>query len=270
MANPVLSEKRFTTTADAFAPGWAAPARAGTATQAPPEVPPTAPPVTQTMGVNGTFAKTFFLWLLLLAGGAFGWSRVIEDPVGDLSIPGWIWIALFVAFGFALVCIFAPKAAPFAAPAYAITEGVFLGALSRVYEAQWSGIVLQAVLATLAVFVVCLVLYMSGAVKVTNKFIFVVIGATAGIFLLYFATFLLSIFGVDITFWNEPTPIGIGISVVICFVAALNLFLDFEFIRRMVVAGAPKPMEWYGAFGITVTIVWLYIEVLRLLSLLRR
>jgi uncharacterized YccA/Bax inhibitor family protein len=222
------------------------------------------------MGVNGTFAKTFFLWLLLLVGGTFGWSRVTEDPVGDLSIPGWIWIALIVAFGFALVCIFAPKAAPFAAPAYAIAEGVFLGALSRVYEAQWSGIVLQAVLATLAVFVVCLLLYMSGAVKVTNKFIFVVIAATAGIFLLYLATFLLSIFGVDMSFWDEPTPLGIGISVVICFVAALNLFLDFEFIRRMVVAGAPKPMEWYGAFGITVTIVWLYLEILRLLSLLRR
>jgi uncharacterized YccA/Bax inhibitor family protein len=266
MANPVLSDKRFTTTADTFEPGWAAPSRAGTATQAPPTVPPTARPTTQTMGVNGTFAKTFFLWLLLLVGGAFGWSRVTVDPVGDLTIPGWIFIAVFVAFGLALVCIFAPKAAP----AYAIVEGVFLGALSRVYEAQWSGIVLQAVLATLAVFVVCLVLYMSGAVKVTNKFIFVVIGATAGIFLLYLATFLLSIFGVEMTFWNEPTPLGIGISVVICFVAALNLFLDFEFIRRMVVAGAPKQMEWYGAFGITVTIVWLYLEVLRLLSLLRR
>ncbi len=270
MANPVLSEKRFTTTADTFEPGWAAPAPAGTATQAPPGVPPTVTSPTETMGVNGTFAKTFFLWVLLVAGGAFGWSRVTEDPVGNLTIPGWIWIALFVAFGLALVCIFVPKVAPIAAPAYAIVEGVFLGALSRVYEAQWSGIVLQAVLATLAVFLVCLVLYMSGAVKVTNKFIFVVIAATAGIFLLYLATFLLSIFGVDMNFWDEPTPLGIGISVVICFVAALNLFLDFEFIRRMVVAGAPKQMEWYGAFGITVTIVWLYIEILRLLSLLRR
>ena len=174
-----------------------------------------------------------------------------------------------MVIGFALACIFAPRTAPFTAPLYAIAEGVVLGAISRVYEEQWSGIVLQAVLATLAVFVVCLALYVSGVVKVTNKFIFVVITATAGIFVLYFATFLLSIFGVDISFWNEPSPLGIGISVVICFVAALNLFVDFEMIRRMVIAGAPKAMEWYGAFGITITIVWLYLEVLRLLSKLR-
>ena len=139
------------------------------------------------MSANGTFAKTFFLWLLLVAGGAFGWSQVTVDPVGTVSIPGWIFIPLLVAIGFALACIFAPRTAPFTAPLYAIAEGVVLGAISRVYEEQWSGIVLQAVLATLAVFVVCLALYVSGAVKVTNKFIFVVIAATAGIFLMYLA-----------------------------------------------------------------------------------
>ena len=221
------------------------------------------------MSANGTFAKTFLLWPLLVVGGVFGWSQVTVDPIGTATLPGWIIVALFVALGFAMACIFAPRTAPFTAPLYAIAEGVVLGAISRVYEAQWSGIVLQAVLATLAVFVVCLALYVSGAVKVTNKFIFVVIAATAGIFILYFVTFLLSIFGVDLTFWNSPSPLGIGISVVICFVAALNLFVDFEMIRRMVVAGAPKGMEWYGAFGITVTIVWLYLEVLRLLAKLR-
>jgi uncharacterized YccA/Bax inhibitor family protein len=268
MANPVLSEKRFTATADELEPGWAAPGGPGTMTA---DAPP-APPATgvATMSANGTFAKTFFLWALIVGGGIFGWSQVTVDPVGNIHLPGWIWIALLVAFGLAMACIFAPRTGPITAPLYAIAEGVFLGALSKAYEVQWDGIVLQAVLATVAAFVVCLALYVFGAVKVTNKFIFVVIGATAGIFLLYFASFLLALFGVDMRFWNEPTPLGIGISVVICFVAALNLFVDFEMIRRMVVAGAPKRMEWYGALGITVTIVWLYLELLRLLSLLRR
>ena len=268
MANPVLNEKRFTATAADLEPGWAAPGREATATGTVPP-PPIAARGTATMSANGTFAKTFLLWLLLVAGGVFGWSQVTVDPVGTTAIPGWIFIPLLVALGFAMACIFAPKTAPFTAPLYAIAEGVVLGAISRVYEQQWSGIVVQAVLATLAVFVVCLALYVSGVVKVTNKFIFVVVAATAGIFLLYIVSFLLSIFGVDLTFWNQPSPLGIGISVVICFVAALNLFVDFEMIRRMVVAGAPKGMEWYGAFGITVTIVWLYLEVLRLLSKLR-
>ena len=266
MANPVLTDKRFSKTADELEPGWAAPTRTDSASGPPPPGPATA---AATMSANGTFAKTFFLWVLLVVGGAFGWSQVTVDRVGTVSLPGWIFIPLFVALGFALACIFAPKTAPFTAPLYAIAEGVFLGALSRLYEAQWSGIVVQAILATLAVFIVCLALYVSGAVKVTNKFIFVVIAATAGIFVLYLVSFLLSIVGVDLTFWNEPSPLGIGISVVICFVAALNLFVDFEMIRRMVVARAPKGMEWYGAFGITVTIVWLYLEVLRLISKLR-
>jgi uncharacterized YccA/Bax inhibitor family protein len=265
MANPVLTDKRFNATAEELEPGWAAPTRTGSAT--PP--PPGAALGTATMSANGTFAKTFLLWILLVVGGAFGWSQVTVDPVGTTTIPGWIFIPLVVALGFAMACIFRPKTAVFTAPLYALAEGVVLGAISRVYEQQWSGIVLQAVLATLAVFVVCLALYVSGAVKVTNKFIFVVIAATAGIFVLYLVSFLLSIFGVDLTFWNSPSPLGIGISVVICFVAALNLFVDFEMIRRMVVAGAPKGMEWFGAFGITVTIVWLYLEVLRLLSKLR-
>jgi uncharacterized YccA/Bax inhibitor family protein len=266
MANPVLSDKRFTKAADELEPGWAAPTRTGSGTAPPP---PGAGAVAATMSANGTFAKTFFLWVLLVVGGTFGWSQVTENPSGTVSLPGWIFIPLLVAFGLAMACIFAPRTGPFTAPLYALAEGVFLGALSRVYEQEWSGIVVQAVLATMAVFIVCLALYVSGAVKVTNKFIFVVIAATAGIFLLYLVSFLLSIFGVDLTFWNEPSPLGIGISVVICFVAALNLFVDFEIIRRMVVAGAPKQMEWYGALGITVTIVWLYLEILRLLSKLR-
>ena len=267
MANPVLNDKRFKATTAELAPGWAAPT--GTVPVGPDGAPLITTGSGELMSANGTFAKTFVLWALLLAGGVYGWSQVTVNKFGGIQIPGWIWIALIVALGLALACMFVPKTAPVTAPLYAIAEGVFLGAISKLYESQWSGIVVQAVMATMAVFVICLALYVSGAVKVTNKFIFVVFAATAGIFLMYMASFLLSIFGVDLNFWNEPSPLGIGISVVICFVAALNLFVNFEFVRRMVVAGSPRSMEWYGAFGITITIVWLYMEVLRLLSLLR-
>jgi uncharacterized YccA/Bax inhibitor family protein len=222
------------------------------------------------MTANGTFAKTFVLFLLVLAGGTFGWQQTDVSPANQVELPAWMWIALFVGFGLAMACIFAPKAARFLAPLYALAEGVFLGAISKAFESQWDGIVFQAVLATIGVFFATLALYVFGVVKVTRKFQAVVIGATLGIFVMYMFGLLLSLFGVDMVFWNDPTPLGIIISVVICVVAALNLFLDYEFIRQATIQGAPKYMEWYGAFGIMVTLVWLYLEILRLLSLLRR
>ena len=229
------------------------------------------------MTANGAFAKTFFLFLIVLAGGTFGWSQA-PDPTTTISngvvtqtvnFPAWTWIALFVGFGLAMVCIFKPKASPFLAPLYALAEGVFLGVISKAFESQWDGIVFQAILATIAVFFATLALYVFGVVKVTRKFQMMVIGATAGVFVLYFGTFLLSLFGADISFWNSPSPLGIAISVIICVIASLNLFLDYEFISQASKAGAPKYMEWYGAFGLMVTLVWLYLEVLRLLAKLR-
>jgi uncharacterized YccA/Bax inhibitor family protein len=187
----------------------------------------------------------------------------------NVNFPAWTWIALFVGFGLAMVCIFKPKASPFLAPLYAVAEGVFLGVISKAFESQWDGIVFQAILATIAVFFATLALYVFGVVKVTRKFQMVVIGATAGVFVLYFGTFLLSLFGADISFWNSPSPLGIAISVIICVIASLNLFLDYEFISQASKNGAPKYMEWYGAFGLMVTLVWLYLEVLRLLAKLR-
>ena len=169
-----------------------------------------------------------------------------------------------------MVCAFVPKVSPFLAPVYALLEGVFLGIISKAFELRWDGIVLQAILATVAVFFVTLILYVTGVVKVTRRFTMVVIGATLGILLMYAVTWIATIFGADLTFWNEPSALGIGITVVIAVVAALNLFLDYEFIRRASIAGAPAYMEWYGAFGLMVTLVWLYIEMLRLLSLLRQ
>jgi uncharacterized YccA/Bax inhibitor family protein len=222
------------------------------------------------MTANGTFAKTFVLFLLVLAGGAVGWSQVSLGPADQVEIPGWTWIFLIGAFITAMVCIFKPKASPFLAPLYAVMEGVFLGALSKAFEVRWDGIVFQAVLATVGVFFATLALYVFGVVKVTKRFAMVVIGATLGIFLLYLFGALLSLFGVDVVFWNQPSALGIIVSVAICIVASLNLFLDYEFIRQATIHGEPKYMEWYGGFGIMVTLVWIYIEMLRLLSLLRR
>ena len=271
MANPALAPKRINETLEELEPGWASPGGpAGVAGATTAAGAPTAPDrTTRRMTAGGTFAKTFFLWILLVAGGAFGWSQVHVPEFGAIRFPGWILIGMLVGLGLAMVTIFKPKAAPITAPLYALAEGVVLGAISKLYESQWSGIVLQAILATLGTFVACLLLYSFDIVKVTNKFRTVVITATMGIFVMYIASMLLSIFGVDMAFWREPSALGIGISVVICVVAALNLFLDFDMIQKLSVAGAPKQMEWYGAFGITVTIVWLYLEILRLLSYLR-
>jgi uncharacterized YccA/Bax inhibitor family protein len=267
MANPALNDKRFEAVREEWEPGWAAPAAGGTQVSE-----GTPPPAARTgvMTANSTFAKTFVLFLLVLAGGAFGWSQVGVGPANDVEIPGWTWIFLIGAFVVAMVCIFKPKASPFLAPLYAVLEGVFLGALSKAFEVQWNGIVFQAVLATIGVFFATLALYVFGIVKVTRKFAMVVIGATLGIFMLYLFGAILSIFGVDVVFWNEPSALGIIVSVAICIVASLNLFLDYEFIRQASVQGSPKYMEWYGGFGIMVTLVWIYIEMLRLLSLLRQ
>jgi len=267
MANPTLSEKRFKEIAKDDQAGWAAPVSLADAeaTGGPPP-----PARVAHMTANGAFAKTFALFLLVLAGGTIGWSQTAISNTNHAQIPGWAWLCLFGAFGLAMVCVFRPKASPILAPLYAIVEGVFLGVISKAFEVQWNGIVFQAVLAVVGVFFATLALYVFGVVKVTRKFQMMVIGATFGILLLYIFAALLSIFGVDVVFWNQPSALGIAVSVAICCVASLNLFLDYEFIRRSSIGGAPKYMEWYSAFGIMVTLVWIYLEVLRLLSLLRR
>jgi uncharacterized YccA/Bax inhibitor family protein len=279
MPNPTLTPERINQVGEELQPGWALPgtaaAGAGTGTAAPPAG------GTRTFSAERAFGTAFFLWLLVVAGAAVGWSQVTvtNEPFTNgfqtgiqttVEPPGWMLFALLGALGLAFLTIFRPKSAPISAPLYAIAEGLFVGVISRMYDVQWNGIVLQAVLATAATFLVCLALYVTGVVKVTRKFVFVVIAATAGIFVMYMATWLLSIFGVDMAFWNDPTPLGIAVSVGICIVAALNLFIDFEMIRQLNLAGAPKQMEWYAGFSLTVTMVWLYLEILRLLSLLRR
>jgi uncharacterized YccA/Bax inhibitor family protein len=269
MPSPVLNDKRFEQSREESQPGWASPSSTQTQTEADGGRGRVVPVIPGAMSASGTFAKTGVLFVILVASGAVAWSQVDAAPAGELEFPAWTWIALFAGLGLAFACIFMPKRARVLAPLYAIAEGAVLGVISKAFENQWDGIVLQAVLVTIGVFAVTLFLYMSEVVKVTRKFQMVVIAATGGVLILYVFGFLMSLFGVDMVFWNEPSVLGIGISVVIAVIAALNLFLDYEFIRKAVVAGAPKYMEWYGAFGIILTLVWLYLEILRLLALLR-
>jgi uncharacterized YccA/Bax inhibitor family protein len=297
MANPVLNPKRFeqaagTQTGAPTGPGWAS--TAGPATQAGGAGgftaggrfgvgEPASPATGKTMTVGGTLTALGVLLTLILVSGAFGWMQVEQTTglafdretnqmveVNTTSLPGWLFLALLVGVGLALVTSFVPKIARFTSPLYAVAYGLVLGAISAVYNSEWNGIVVQAVGATLAVTAVMFFLYATRIIKVTKKYVMVVMAATLGIFVMYMVTWVATLFGADIAFWNEPSALGIGLSVVIVVVAALNLGIDFAFIEQASKAGMPKYMEWYGAFGVTVTIVWLYLEILRLLALLRQ
>lgn len=268
--NPVLNDQRFERV---IAEGYGAPTE-----------------VRRTMTLGGTLTALGVLFSLLVAAAVAGWmsieqtvapvfvngQRVLDEAGNQVfenttSIPAWLIIPMLGALGFAFATIFLPKLGMVFAPLYALCMGLVLGSISAVYNASWDGIVLQAVLATLSVVAVMFVLWVTRIVRVTKKYVLITVAATGGIAVMYLVTWLFSIFGADIRFWNEPTPLGIGISIVIVIVAAMNLALDFEFIDQSVKSGtAPRSMEWYAAFGVTVTIVWLYLEILRLLSLLRR
>jgi uncharacterized YccA/Bax inhibitor family protein len=275
--SPVLNDRRFDdVTADDRA-GWGAPTQS-----APGHAGPIAP--TGTMTVGGTVLALGVLLVLLLGAGAFGWMQSAPEPIGtqidpatgnlttvySTTWPGWLWIAMIVGIGAALVTAFKPKMARFLSPIYALAYGAVLGAISHLYEQAYEGIVLQAIGATLGVVAVMFVLYATGIIKVTKRYVMVVVAATLGIFAFYMLAFVASFFGADLYFMNEPSALGIAVSAGIALVAALNLAIDFAFIDHAAKSDYPKYMEWYGAFGVTVTIVWLYLEILRLLSLLRQ
>jgi uncharacterized YccA/Bax inhibitor family protein len=168
-----------------------------------------------------------------------------------------------------LVGAFAYRAAPITSVLYALGEGSLLGIASRYYELRFEGIVSQAILATLCIFLAVYLLYSLRIVKVTSRFASVVIAATGGIVLLYVAAWLLSVVGVDLRFLYAPTPLGIGMSILIVIVGALNLTLDFDFIENAAEAGVPRYMQWYAAYGLMLSLIWIYVYVLRLLAQLR-
>lgn len=230
-------------------------------------MPPAGPITTESevMTIGGTAAKTGILLALVLAAGSWGWT-LVDPEAGTTSIPGWWFLLMIGVFILAIVTAFRPRIAIVTGPLYAVTMGALVGSISHIYDSQWDGIVLQAILATAAVFVVMLVLFVTRTIRVTNRMRGIVIGATAGIALFYLASILLSLFGVDIPLVWDSGPVGILFSVFVVGIAAFNLMLDFDMIERGVTARAPKYLEWYGAFGLMVTIVWMYIEILRLIS----
>ncbi|CAM4030773.1 Bax inhibitor-1/YccA family protein [Paenibacillus alkaliterrae] len=214
------------------------------------------------MTIEGTVNKAFITLAVLLGGAFAAWSMYANGQnVFPYAIGGAV-----IGFILALVISFKPAAAPYLVPVYAVCEGLFLGALSANYESLYNGITLQAALLTMCVFIALLLAYKTRLIKATKNFRLGVFAATAGIALVYLLSFVLGFFGITVPYLHDNSLIGIGISLIIVIVAALNLVLDFDFIETGAQQGAPKYMEWYGAFGMMVTLVWLYIEMLRLLS----
>lgn len=218
------------------------------------------------MTIGGTVNSTMILLLLLVASAAYVWHQAAVNAAQSIGL---MWGGLIVGFILAMVTIFKKEWAPVTAPVYALAEGLALGGLSAFLERMYSGIVLQAVALTFGVMFCMLAAYRSGLIKPTEKFKLGVVAATGAIVLVYVVNMIMGFFGAQITPLYQSTPLGIGISVVIVIIAALNLIIDFDVIETGAAQGAPKYMEWYGAFSLMVTLVWLYIEILNLLSKLR-
>ena len=201
----------------------------------------------EVMTLDGTVNKTGILLGLCVGGAYFGWNA-----------PGLVLPAVLIGFVIALFTIFRPKNSPYTAPAYAAIEGVALGGITMIFEAQYPGI--------LASLLFC---YKSGIIKPTENLRLMIVAGTMGIFILYLVSFIMSFFGNSIGFIHSNGLFGIGFSLFVVAIASLNLVLDFDFIEEGAEKGMPKYLEWYGAFSLMVTLVWLYLEILRLLAKLR-
>ena len=220
------------------------------------------------MTLSGTVNKTGILLLCAVATAAWTWRLFVQShQVADI-VP-YLLAGTIGGFLCAMVTIFKQQWSPVTAPIYALLEGLALGGLSAVFDLRYPGIAIQAVSLTFGTLFVLLLAYRSGMIKVTQKFRLGVIAATGGIMVFYLLQMLLGFFGFRFVTINGSGPIGIGFSLIVVAIAALNLVLDFDFIEQGVAYGAPRYMEWYGAFGIMVTLVWLYLEILRLLSKIR-
>ena len=214
----------------------------------------------QTMTLDGTVNKTGIMLLLVVAGAAYSWSA----DSGFLMYFG-----MFGGLIAALATVFRPHWSMYTAPAYALLEGLFLGTVSAFFEGMYPGIVKLAVTLTFGVAFSVLMLYRSGIIKPTENFKLIVVGATGGIAVTYMITWILGFFGITVGLIHGNGLFGIGFSLFVVAIAALNLVMDFDFIEEAAERQAPKYMEWYGAFSLMVTLIWLYIEVLRLLAKLQ-
>ncbi len=255
--NPMLRETTFTNAA-------AAAAGRGGAIPGSPEA----------MSLGGTVNKTGILLLAVIAPAAYVWyafanAIALQDQQRISVLSGFLLVSFIVALIASIVTIFKKSWAGVTAPVYAVAEGVLLGGISLLFELQYPGIVLQAVMLTIGVFGVLLFAYRSGLIKATENFKLMVVSATGAIALVYLVDIVLMLFGIRIPMIHEGGTMGIIFSLIVVAIAALNLVLDFDFIEKGVEVGAPKYMEWYAAFGLLVTLVWLYLEILRLLAKMR-
>jgi uncharacterized YccA/Bax inhibitor family protein len=223
------------------------------------------------MTLNGTVNKTALLLLMTVLSAAWTWSMVGPDPstISPILLP--VAIGGFIgSLVFFFATIFKKEWAGITAPGYALCEGLILGAISAFFEMRFPGIVIQAVMLTFGTLGALLMAYRSGLIKATENFKLGVVAATGAIALLYLVNIGMRLFGYNgMPFIHDSGAMGIAFSLFVIVIAALNLVLDFDFIESGVEAGAPKYMEWYGAFGLMVTLIWLYLEFLRLLSKLR-
>ena len=229
--NPVLSKKTFTNTISS----------------------------SDQMTIEGTVNKTAISLLLLVGTGYFTFDVISPVLLIGAGIGGFI---------LALVTIFKKEWAPITVPLYAILEGALLGGISYMYNASYNGIVTNAILLTVGILVSLLIAYRSGYIKATENFKLGIFAATGGIAIVYLVNFIMGFFGsgLGVMSINNASPLSIGFSIVVGIIASLNLVLDFDFIEEGAEKGAPKYMEWYGAFGLLVTLIWLYLEILRLLA----
>lgn len=221
-----------------------------------------------TMSVRGTLNKFGFLLLMIIAGAAYSWHLFEQAQTGLMNTL--MMVGIFGGLITAIAISFKPNWAPYLAPLYGLLEGLFVGAISAILNAafaeKYPGLVMQAVGLTFGVAIAVFLLYNFRVIRATEKFKSVIIAATMGIALFYLLTMILRLFGVNVSFMYDSSMLSIGISLFVVAIAALNLILDFDMIEQGAERGAPKFMEWFGAFGLMVTLVWLYIEMLKLLS----
>lgn len=221
-----------------------------------------------TMSVRGTLNKFGFLLLMIIAGAAYSWH--LFDQAQNGLVNTLMMVGIFGGLITAVAISFKPNWAPYLAPLYGLLEGLFVGGISAILNAafaeKYPGLVMQAVGLTFGVAIAVFLLYNFRVIRATEKFKSVIFAATLGIALFYLLTMILRLFGVNVSFMYDSSMLSIGISLFVVAIAALNLILDFDMIEQGAERGAPKFMEWFGAFGLMVTLVWLYIEMLKLLS----
>lgn len=237
------------------------------------------PSADASMSVGGVFVKSLAFLVVLVAAGLYGWNATVDPATADaaggyatvtVTVPGGFWLASFLAFGVGIYTSLNPRRAAVSGLIYAALEGYLLGAISAMFDSQTDGIVAAAILGTVCVFLVALLLYVTRIVRPTAKMAFGVSAGLGGLCLLYLLVWVLSIFDVGFLYSEQFRTVGIAVTLIAVVLAALTLTLNFGAIEVGVQTGAPKWLEWYSAYGLLVTLIWLYLMILRLLAVANR